>query len=94
MKYEVPIGYYVKSFQKKVEESLGEEVVVFKWKEIVGPALYPHVMLDTIDVENLEVSIDHPAYKSAFILRQNLILNKIKELFPRYDIKNVKIHLV
>ena len=52
MKYEVPIGYYVKSFQKKVEESLGEEVVVFKWKEIVGPALYPHVMLDTIDVEN------------------------------------------
>ena len=94
MKYEVPIGYYVKSFQKKVEESLGEEVVVFKWKEIVGPALYPHVMLDTIDVENLEVSIDHPAYKSAFILRQNLILNKKKELFPRYDIKNVKIHLV
>lgn len=94
MKYEVPIGYYIKKFQKKVEESLGEEVVVFKWKEIVGPTLYGHVMLDTIDVENLEVSIDHPSYKSAFQLRQNIILKKINELFPRYDIKNVKIHLV
>ena len=84
MKYEVPIGYYIKKFQKKVEESLGEEVVVFKWKEIVGPTLYGHVMLDTIDVENLEVSIDHPAYKSAFQLRQNIILKKINELSQRF----------
>ena len=90
---EVSVGEYMKRYRKQIEEAFGDEAVVLMWKEIVGPVLFPHVRLETIDVENMEVRIDHPAYRNAFMMRQKLITDRIHELFPRYEIKNVRIHL-
>lgn len=90
---EVSVGEYMRRYRKQMEEAFGDEAVVLKWKEIVGPVLFPHVWLETIDVENMEVRIDHPAYRNAFMMRQKMIIGKIHELFPRYEIKNVRIHL-
>ncbi len=90
---EVSVGEYMSIYRRKIEEAFGDEAVVLKWKDIVGPVLFPHVRLETIDVENMEVSIDHPAYRNAFMMRQKQITDRIHELFPRYEIKNVRIHL-
>ena len=66
---EVSVGEYMKRYRKQIEEAFGDEAVVLRWKEIVGPVLFPHVRLETIDVENMEVRIDHPEILTSILIR-------------------------
>ncbi len=88
----VTAGDYLKLLIDDIIQKTGEKPIVADWKEIVGPVLYKHVVIESISDDRIVVKADHPSFASAFRMQERQILLRIKERFPSSNIKSIQVY--
>lgn len=86
------LGEFLNEIEKDMFDSLGgQEPVIKYWQYIAGPVLYGNVFLESVDENSMTVKCAHPAFSSYFRMHQAEILARLKEKFPSFTIRKVRI---
>lgn len=86
------LGEFLNEIEEDMFNSLGgQEPVIKYWQYIAGPVLYGNVFLESVDENSMTVKCAHPAFSSYFRMHQAEILARLKEKFPSFTIRKVRI---
>ena len=86
------LGEFLNEIEEDMFDSLGgQEPVIKYWQYIAGPVLYGNVFLESVDENSMTVKCAHPAFSSYFRMHQAEILARLKEKFPSFTIRKVRI---
>lgn len=86
------LGEFLNEIEEDMFNSLGgQEPVIKYWQYIAGPVLYGNVFLESVDENSMTVKCVHPAFSSYFRMHQAEILARLKEKFPSFTIRKVRI---
>lgn len=86
------LGEFLNEIEEDMFDSLGgQEPVIKYWQYIAGPVLYGNVFLESVDENSMTVKCVHPAFSSYFRMHQAEILARLKEKFPSFTIRKVRI---
>ena len=86
------LGEFLNEIEEDMFNSLGgQEPVIKHWQYIAGPVLYGNVFLESVDENSMTVKCAHPAFSSYFRMHQAEILARLKEKFPSFTIRKVRI---
>ena len=86
---EFDLKSYLNNIIDEARSNLKNEVAK-NWKYIIGPELYGHIFFISVEKNILNISSEHPMFATAFKYNQQIILKKLKEKCPSYDIRSIK----
>ena len=86
------LGEFLNEIEEYMFETLGgQEPVIKYWQYIAGPVLYGNVYLESVEENSMTVKCTHPAFASYFRMHQTEILARLREKFPSFNIRKVRI---
>jgi len=87
-------GDLISSYFNKVQEIQGESYINFNksWKKIAGEKIGNNTTIYDVHDGNLIIEIDHPGWKQLILMKEKIIIAKIKKDYPELDIKKIKFH--
>lgn len=63
------------------------------WEKIAGTDIASHSTVKEIEEKTLIIEVDHPGWSQLLSMKKQIILGKIRKLFPELEISRIRIVL-